>query len=392
MLLTLLLMGLDGWAQQLVGIKLVKQLGRGNERSYIFTYTSLTDSVLPRGRVPRAIKRGIVKKHTFRNFAGSKEEVLLLVGQNQSGDQIGVVTDANRNGDFRDDQLLWFKNDSSQGIKARQYSRVLVSSPKGSVPFIIAPIPYHDMIRYNRRLESKYYLRVGIGERLAGQLPTANPADSIQVVNDDVSPVYQNVRQRTIFLLPSSSQPEREYRFGDVLTLHDRSFVAVRLTPLGDSLYLRPIAAEDRKYYGISEGSLLPTQTLHDLKGQPVVLPAPHQRVLLDFWGTWCGPCRELTPMLQALHQAHPKDLRMVSIALDEKAPVANYLQAHPMPWEQVAISREEATKSIIGQLRVEAYPTFILIQDGLIVYRGTGETGLLAVKKYLVDNPLPGH
>jgi len=375
-------------AQTPIGIPLKKQLD-GNPKWYRNTLTSLVDSVLPPGRTPRTIRRGIVKSFAYPNFAGTREVLQLIVGHNRRGDQIGIVADVNHNADFRDDPLLWFKNDSSKAVQPRQYCKVMVSSSRGPVPFFITPTPYHSGIRYSIRLEQKYYLLVGLGESMAGQLPMGGPTDSIRLVNERASPVYTNAsRSQLIFMLPGSTEPERRYNLGDVFTLHDSSFVATRITPLGDSLYVLPLTARTRQHYGVAEGSRLPTNALRDLNDKPVELAASPRRVLLDFWGTWCAPCRELTPDLQALHQANQKSLRLVSIALDDKEPVAKYLQEHTMPWEQVAISRAQTSNTLIDQLRVEAYPTFILVENGLIVYRGTGKPGLQAVQQYLTDHP----
>ena len=57
--------------------------------------------------------------------------------------------------------------------------------------------------------------------------------------------------------------------------------------------------------------------TLDTLKGGPV---------LLNFWATWCGPCRSEMPALQRLSERAPGGLRVISITADEKTLVTRFL------------------------------------------------------------------
>lgn len=49
--------------------------------------------------------------------------------------------------------------------------------------------------------------------------------------------------------------------------------------------------------------------SLSDLKGK---------HVLLDFWGSWCGPCRREIPELKKLHSTHRDQITIVTIALEK--------------------------------------------------------------------------
>ncbi len=69
--------------------------------------------------------------------------------------------------------------------------------------------------------------------------------------------------------------------------------------------------------------------------------------VLVDFWATWCGPCRVLHPVLEEI-AAERDDLKIVSIDIDENPGIA-------------------------AQYEVLSIPTMILFKEGQLVNRMVG-------------------
>lgn len=68
--------------------------------------------------------------------------------------------------------------------------------------------------------------------------------------------------------------------------------------------------------------SIAPDFSLTDLNGQKVTLSQYRGKVvLLNFWATWCAPCRAETPQLVKLQENYrPQGLRVLGISLDDDA------------------------------------------------------------------------
>lgn len=67
-------------------------------------------------------------------------------------------------------------------------------------------------------------------------------------------------------------------------------------------------------------GKRAPAFTTTTLAGKPLSLKSLRGKVvLLDFWATWCGPCRMAVPMLQSLHKRFAgRGLEVVGMSMDD--------------------------------------------------------------------------
>ena len=126
----------------------------------------------------------------------------------------------------------------------------------------------------------------------------------------------------------------------------------------------------------------LPAFSLRDLDGNPI-----NQRdwrgkvVLLNFWATWCGPCRAEIPMLVALQKHYRDQLVVVGLSIDE-APaeaVREFVRSHDVNYP-VAIVGQDVQQAFGG---IGSVPlTFVVKPDAGIVQRHVG----------LLNGPLTEH
>jgi thiol-disulfide isomerase/thioredoxin len=79
----------------------------------------------------------------------------------------------------------------------------------------------------------------------------------------------------------------------------------------------------------------IPELELPDLTGQPRALRSfVGGPLILNFWATWCEPCRREIPLLKELRQKHqPDHLEIVGIAIDSLPAVQDYLKRQPIDY-----------------------------------------------------------
>ncbi len=156
----------------------------------------------------------------------------------------------------------------------------------------------------------------------------------------------------------------------------NKTFIIILIVALffvGKYFYMKPSQGTGESAFEF-EAKLIDGSSfkLSDLKGQ---------YVLVDFWGSWCGPCRKANPKLVQLHNQF-KDTKfedasgfqILSIGIEEsELRWKNAIQKDGLNWKYHVLDKTESLRffnsPIATQFGIKEVPTtFLLNPDGLII------------------------
>jgi thiol-disulfide isomerase/thioredoxin len=136
-----------------------------------------------------------------------------------------------------------------------------------------------------------------------------------------------------------------------------------------------------RAFGALSQGDTFPSLSEIGLEG--TVPDLSGKVVLVDFWASWCGPCKKAFPVLKELHETYSaKGLVIVAVSLDEeKKNMDAFLQKNPVPF---AVLRDPGAK-LAEKLSVQNIPTsYVLDSKGKVHSVHIGFEGESTRKKYM--------
>ena len=119
------------------------------------------------------------------------------------------------------------------------------------------------------------------------------------------------------------------------------------------------VTLQDEDYDVQLKGINVPSTNLKNLKGNKLIF--------LNFWGTWCAPCREEWPTIQDLYEARKEKIDFVLIAMQDKEEDVVKFMKEKGYTAPVYIAQSPVSKNILPK----SFPTtFLLDKNGRILLK----------------------
>lgn len=122
-------------------------------------------------------------------------------------------------------------------------------------------------------------------------------------------------------------------------------------------------------------GAPVPAYAAVSLAGDTVSLAAQRGKVvLLNVWATWCHPCRDEIPELQALHERYaPRGLELVGISVDTES-ADQAIRAFMQDFRMTYPVWRDPGERVSAQFHIVGVPaTFLIDREGILRWRKTG-------------------
>ena len=141
----------------------------------------------------------------------------------------------------------------------------------------------------------------------------------------------------------------------------------------GESIYTKDLDDYIAKQEALEIGQPFKDFTLQTIEGEDVNLAqriAANKVTMIDFWASWCGPCRHENPVVKAAYEKyHELGFDVVAISIDQdEAAWLKAVEADQLPYIQV----RDADNNVSDQYLIYYIPSnFLFDQEGNIIAKG---------------------
>ncbi len=302
------------------------------------------------------------------------------------------ILDLNGNKNFGDDEIIEFDKEFTNQKDYRDFfdiHPVQISTLEGNYlnkqQMFYQFLPAPDYFSYKEETEKekfKHSLQLAALQHnfLYGTFQVEDSEYGIGVNKGWSGYEFIFKKSDTVFY-SRNHQSFAKYEIQDTVKIHNKYFTIDSISGNPPQVTLNEIDIKGI-LYGFRTNEISKNYQITSLEGDKTTLKdiaGGKSLILLDFWGTWCAPCKELTPELVKLNKKHGDEVQFVSLAFEmDSQPVKKYVIENDMNWYNGIIKGKpksgDMSSPVLGGLRIECYPTFIVLNSDLkILFRTCG-------------------
>ncbi|MBR9860644.1 AhpC/TSA family protein [bacterium] len=255
--------------------------------------------------------------------------------------------------------------------------------------------------KYNASMQKLHTLYTGYDRQIKtfnAEVESLDPASITDEIKQTVQQDYQKLLfNRTMdieeFVMTAEASPAIYFAVRFLFAKPESRMIFIAADRLQEAMpeseYTKQLQEYKEMYGPLAEGAVAPNIKLPNPEGDSIELHSLKGKVvLIDFWASWCGPCRQENPNVRALYKEyHDKGFEIYAVSLDKNlAQWEAAIQKDQLPW--LHVSDLMAWNSSAARLYdVHSIPqTYLIDKDGRIYKVGLRSHDLEPVLDYLLN------
>ena len=223
-----------------------------------------------------------------------------------------------------------------------------------------------DVIKEKRDSLEKVYQKCVQEKNLFGEY-------HVRALAEELDSIYESKGNE--FIQNNNNIVAASLIYARLFTLNKNKMLRGKYELLGDSARNTTLGNILTKYVenevDLRKGALFPDFTLQTPQGEPVSLYSVKAKVkIIDFWASWCGPCRAENPHVKELYEKyHDAGLEVISVSLDDKKDKwLKAIEQDGLPWIHVS-DLQAWGNPLVKMLGIQGIPYLIVLdKDNRIV------------------------
>ena len=281
--------------------------------------------------------------------------LLVYLANNANGSRI-IIFDRNFNNDFRDDKVIYFYDSLNSVNEGNYKSEKIKISSSDSIVFDYTIIKSKRLsIDYKDQHENQFFLAVRPHEYKKGVFKIGEINQEFILLSKGLGSFDKSTSYLVLLdtlnneSIQQNAKSGFRFKVGDRIMIKNHAVLFKSISQNGESVNIALINESEIEgnMVGFKGNSFVKNSISHDsvdfskLRGK---------YVLLDFWGTWCVPCKQILPNLKILNKKY-SNIEMIGVAFDDKIDdVKNYVTRDSILWKQIYEYRKikDLTNSVV--------------------------------------------